>query len=173
MMKRESGFVLVTGMVFLVVLTIIVIYMLRGSIMQERMTGNSIDRQRALQAADAVLREAEDIVAAGGPPFDPFLIDGFSAYCASGLCKNLSKTSNLWNSISWSATSSLKLSLLNFHSSKVANPYYVIELVSPPGWTAAEGCAMATYRIVAKGVGKTGAEAVVQSYFQSRPKVCR
>lgn len=172
-MKKDSGFVLVTGVVFLVVLTILVIYMLRGSILQERMTGNAIDRQRALQAADAVLREAEDIVAKGGPPFDPFLIDSFSTTCVSGLCKNLSKTDSLWSSITWSLSTSLKLSLLNFHSSKVANPYYVIELVSPPGWTAAEGCSMATYRIVAKGVGKTGAEAVVQSYFQSRPKECR
>lgn len=172
-MKKESGFVLVTGVVFLVVLTILVIYMLRGSILQERMTANSIDRQRALQAADAVLREAEDSVVKGGPPFDPFLIDGFSNNCTSGFCKNLSKTQSLWTSISWSMTSSLKLSLLNFHSSKVENPYYVIELVSAPVWTAAEGCSMATYRIVARGVGKTGAEAVVQSYFQSRPKECR
>ena len=168
-MKKESGFVLVTGMVFLVVLTIIVIYMLRGSIMQERMTSNSIDRQRALQAADAVLREAEDLVSAGGVPFDPFVIDGFTTNCASGLCKNLSATQTPWNSVTWS---SVKDSVLGFHTSKVKKPTYVIELIVPPVNKPGVGCDAAVYRIVVKGIGSTGAEAVVQSYLQVTPKLC-
>jgi type IV pilus assembly protein PilX len=171
MMKKESGFVLVTGMVFLVVLTIIVIYMLRGSIMQERMTSNSIDRQRALQAADAVLREAEDLVSKSinNPPFDPFVIEGFTSNCASGLCKNLSTTTSPWTSVTWS---SVKDSLLGFNQSKVKTPSYVIELIVPPINKPGVGCDAAVYRIVAKGSGNTGADVVVQSYLQVTPKLC-
>lgn len=169
-MKRESGFVLVTGMVFLVVLTIIVIYMLRGSIMQERMTANSIDRQRALQAADAVLREAEDRVSAGGVPFDPFILEGFTATCESGLCTPLSAALSPW---SWtSATwSHVKSSSLVF-SSKVKTPSYMIELIVAPEYKPGVGCDAAIYRIVARGIGQMGADVVVQSYLQATPTKC-
>lgn len=171
-MKKESGFVLVTGMVFLAVLTIIVIYMLRGSIMQERMTANSIDRQRALQAADAVLREAEDRVAAGGVPFDPFVIERFSPNCTTmqGLCRKLSETASLWSSVSWSTANSVVLSGLTLN--KVNKPNYVIELIVPPENKPGVGCDAAIYRIVANGTGKMGAGVVLQSYMQITPAKC-
>lgn len=166
-MKKNAGFVLVTGMIFLVVITIIVVYLMRTSILEEKMARNSIDRERAVQAADAVLREAEILIAAGGPPYDPFLITGFSGACTSGLCKGL--TGNLWNSgaISWS---SVKTSSLSFN--KISKPNYVIELLTAPVWTPAEGCSIATYRIVVKGVGQFGAESIVQSHYRIRPKKC-
>jgi type IV pilus assembly protein PilX len=169
-MKKNAGFVLVSGMVFLLVITIIVIYLLRTSILEEKMVANSIDRQRAVQAADAVLREAESLVLAGGPPFDPFVLESFSSTCVSGLCKNQSKTTSPWTSISWSTVANLKVSSLSFY--KVASPYYVIEVVAPPSWTAAEGCGVVVYRIVAKGVGSIGAQTLVQSYFRTRPSKC-
>ncbi|MGE5470741.1 MAG: PilX N-terminal domain-containing pilus assembly protein [Bacteroidota bacterium] len=170
-MKKNNGFVLVTGMVFLLVITILVVYLMRTSILEEKMAANSIDRQRALQAADAVLREAEAVIAAGGPPFDPFNIDGFSATCASGLCKHLGKASP-WTAISWSTTANLKLSSMAFTTSKVVTPYYVIEMQTPSYNKPAVGCTEAIYRIIARGVGKIGAESVVQSNFKIAPDKC-
>jgi len=59
--KRGSqrGFVLVISLLFLVVLTILGLSIMGTSTLNERMTGYFIDRQIALQAAEAALRDAE------------------------------------------------------------------------------------------------------------------
>jgi Tfp pilus assembly protein PilX len=56
---KESGAVLYTGLIFLLVLSLIVLSMLRSGTLEERMAANARNRQVALQAAEAVLRDAE------------------------------------------------------------------------------------------------------------------
>jgi type IV pilus assembly protein PilX len=57
--QGENGSALVIGIVFLLVLTILGLVGMQGSILQERMTGNTRDRETAFRAAEAALREAE------------------------------------------------------------------------------------------------------------------
>lgn len=56
---REAGAVLVTGLIFLAVLTILGVTSARMSSLEERMTGNMRDRAVAMQAAELALRDAE------------------------------------------------------------------------------------------------------------------
>lgn len=59
----QSGAALVTGLIFLVILTLLGVTAMQTSTMEERMSGNARDRNIALQAAEAALRDAErDIV---------------------------------------------------------------------------------------------------------------
>ncbi|WP_153109020.1 pilus assembly PilX family protein [Propionivibrio limicola] len=62
---QQSGFVLISAMLFLVVLTILVISLMRTSILEERMISNTRDWNVAFQAAESALRDAEREIIAG------------------------------------------------------------------------------------------------------------
>ncbi len=64
--SRQSGAALITGLIFLVVLTMIGVTAARMSTLEERMSGNMRDRSIAMQAAELALRDAErDIMGSG------------------------------------------------------------------------------------------------------------
>jgi type IV pilus assembly protein PilX len=72
--RREmGGFVLITALIFLVVLSALTLMAMRKSIFEERMAGNDRDTVFAREAADLALRDAEHDIA--GLRFD-------GAYCA-------------------------------------------------------------------------------------------
>jgi type IV pilus assembly protein PilX len=58
-LRRQKGFVLITALIFLVILTLLGISSMQASTLQERMAGNLSDRNIALQAAELALRDAE------------------------------------------------------------------------------------------------------------------
>ena len=58
----ERGAALVISLIFLLVITIVAIAGTRSTTMQERMAGNTRDRNLAFQAAESGLREAEDFI---------------------------------------------------------------------------------------------------------------
>ena len=55
---RQRGFVLLVSLMLLVVLTILGISIISTNTMDEKMAGYFIDRQIALQASEAALRDA-------------------------------------------------------------------------------------------------------------------
>jgi type IV pilus assembly protein PilX len=61
--RRESGAILVTSMLLLLVLTVLAIAMMRMTGMQERMAGNTRDLGLAFQGAEAALRGGERYIA--------------------------------------------------------------------------------------------------------------
>jgi len=82
--QNEDGFVLITGMIFLVVLTLLVISLMRTSILEERMIGVSRDWNVAFQAAESALRDAEREIRTGTRIVGQ---TGFATGCSSaGLC---------------------------------------------------------------------------------------
>lgn len=56
---HQSGAALITGLIFMVVLTMIGVTAARMSTLEERMSGNMRDRSIAMQAAELALRDAE------------------------------------------------------------------------------------------------------------------
>ena len=87
--KQHSGAALITGLIFLVVLTMIGVTAARMSTLEERMSGNMRDRSNAMQAAEMALRDAErDIQGSGTSPRNPGIsgISGFNTTCTNGLC---------------------------------------------------------------------------------------
>ncbi|MDP2882396.1 MAG: PilX N-terminal domain-containing pilus assembly protein [Azonexus sp.] len=57
LMSRENGFALIISMLLLLVLTILVVNAARNTSLSEKMAGNYMDRTRAQQAAEQVLRQ--------------------------------------------------------------------------------------------------------------------
>lgn len=171
--RREQGAVLVTGLIFLVVLTLLGVAAMSINAMEERMAGNSRDLNIAFQAAESGLRDAElDILKNISPA------SGFDASCTNGLCLLPSSSTPLAQSINWSDTSitreygaytgAVSLALVG------AQPRYIIELLSTlpvsPGQSIGTGIKPASngvvYRISALGVGgRSESRVILQSLF--------
>lgn len=83
--------VMILGLVLLLIITLIGITALTGSTLEERMAGNSRDVNIALQAAEAVLRDAEADVMANITPES-----SFTSTCSSGLCALRTDSTPWW-----------------------------------------------------------------------------
>lgn len=57
--RPEQGFVLVTGLLFLVIVTLLGLALFRSSGLMERVSANTRDKQRAFETAQAALQYAE------------------------------------------------------------------------------------------------------------------
>jgi type IV pilus assembly protein PilX len=62
--RRQGGVALLVALVLLVVATIIGLAASRGTMLQERMSGNTFDRSLAFQRAESALRAAEAAISA-------------------------------------------------------------------------------------------------------------
>jgi type IV pilus assembly protein PilX len=67
--ESSRGIALIIGLVILAVLSMIGVAAFSITTQEERMAGNSRDRMRAFEAAEAALRSCEDAVKAAGPTF--------------------------------------------------------------------------------------------------------
>lgn len=61
-LNPQRGSVLITGLIFLVILTLIGLSAMQVTSMEERMASNSKDMNLALQAAEAALRDCESLM---------------------------------------------------------------------------------------------------------------
>lgn len=78
--RRQRGAALLTGLIFMVILTLLGITAARMAGLEERMSGNMRDRSLAMQAAEMALRDAErDIRGVGTTPRVP-PIDGIGSF---------------------------------------------------------------------------------------------
>jgi len=138
--RKQQGAALITSLMFLVVMTLLVISAMSGNIMEERMAGNSRDRNVAFQAAEAALRDAmRDIQSAriSGNT-------GFDASCTNGLCLPQTDGTPIWvdlrSNTAWTNGSSGTPSVAYGSqtgaatlSGVAAQPRYVIEVLETSG----------------------------------------
>ncbi len=103
--RQARGFSLIVILLMMVALAMLGLGAMNSSIIQERMVGNARDRQVALQAAEAAIRDAEIDIEVN---LDAAV--GFVVGCANGLCISPSDSSDspvsapLWQTINWDAT---------------------------------------------------------------------
>lgn len=57
--RRQHGVALISSLLILVVVTLMAVSMYRGFGLQEKIAGNTLEKQRSLQAADSALRYGE------------------------------------------------------------------------------------------------------------------
>lgn len=179
MKARQSGVALVTGLIFMVVLTIIVISALRSATLEERMAANARNRQVALQSAEAVLRDAEisitgDVAAgvAAAAPFDPFTPALFKADCTGGYCnKPVAGAAPRWKDEGiWDAANSREGTTAIDGVS--AAPRYIVEIVNTPILMPGQACPKVLYRITARGQGQDNSTVFVQTMVRHMPANC-
>ena len=104
--RRQRGAALLTGLIFMVILTLLGITAARMAGLEERMSGNMRDRSLAMQAAEMALRDAERDIRgpAAGSTRSPAIsgISNFAAACTNGLCYNGPKGNA--NGVDWTLT---------------------------------------------------------------------
>ncbi len=149
---RQSGAALISGLIFLVVLTMIGITSARMSTLEERMSGNMRDRSIAMQAAELALRDAErDILTSGRISG----ISNFHANCPNGLCYpgNAGYANPIWTTVSMTVAPSVQYSAYTAAQDipgVSAQPRYLIEGIPKPQ----NGGSMTTfYRITVRAQG--------------------
>lgn len=173
--NSQSGAALITGLIFLVVLTLISISAIKSTSLEERMAGNARDQDVAFQGAEAGVRDAMNLLGTSPPA-----ASGFVAGCAAGLCEN-DPTTPVWTTITanndWDNTTFTReyddggtpLAMV------ATKPHYIIELITgtsaPTGESASvgggsSGTTTTSYRITARGWGLTNqTQATVQATF--------
>lgn len=102
-----QGFSLIAILLMMVAMAMLALGAMNSSIVQERMVGNARDRQVALQAAEAAIRDAEIDI-----ELNLNAAVGFAVGCNTGLCIAPSDTADnplskpLWQDINWETTRS-------------------------------------------------------------------
>lgn len=172
---REAGFSLLTILMMMVVLVSLAMAGMNSSLVQERMAGNARDRNLALQAAEAALRDAEaDVEANLG------IDSAFVASCTGGLCRPPSMTSAsptsrpLWQTIDWGASAGKTRAYGSVTGATAlpgvaSQPRYFIEQLPPLPPPAGQSASLAqsvddapqAFRITARGVGVRASTVVV------------
>ncbi|HBZ29300.1 MAG TPA: hypothetical protein DEO56_01675 [Nitrosomonas nitrosa] len=160
LISRQRGVVLVTGLIFLVILTLLGVTAMQTTILEERMAGNLRDENLAFQAAEAALREGELFLEQITLP----VFDG-----SNGLYrydpKNPDNPSSAPNPITWSGWSTSGRTINVTIQGVASQPRYIIEQldsISIAGGSAQQSAQSLTstmFRITARGVG--GSETAV------------
>lgn len=183
--RSQRGLSLVTTLLFMVAALMLGVSVLSVNVMQERVIGNTKDRDLAFQAAEAALRDAERDIAV-----NIFPETSFTASCTFGLCTPPSQRATPLSvpvhdpstGFAWSDNEVRRYGQYTGTGSfpglpAGAQPRYVIERVgslgTPPGESAAIGVAPSAagigYRITARAVGARPETVVIlQSMYSTR-----
>src|SRR4030067_2933437 len=86
--SRQHGVALITGLIFLVILTLLGITAARMAGLEERMSGNMRDSSLAVQAAEMALRDAERDIRNPNDRVDTAAMSVNAATCTGGVCYN-------------------------------------------------------------------------------------
>jgi type IV pilus assembly protein PilX len=175
---RERGYILVTGLLFLVVLTLLGIALFRATGLMERISANTRDKERSFEAAQSALQYAEWWIAAGnggsGGPCTAGLVNG-NTYANVNVCSNALATpaatpwANGYTYVPTNLTVVAGGGMVGGSSKDVnysaAPTFYIERLGTPDGKTQ-------LYQVTAAGFGGiTNTTTVVRSTYQVTPAV--
>ena len=165
---RQNGAVLIVAMIFVVIMTAIVLSVMRGATLEERMASNSSNNQRALQAAESAVRYAEATLFTAAP-LDPFDRSKFVADCSGGgYCA--AQSTPRWASHTWSTSNTTASLPGDYQISGVSSqPRFIIELVGQEGGQNQKLCPKLILKITGRGVGADGSEDFVETMYRYRP----
>lgn len=173
-LRRQRGVVLIVALILLLVLTMIGVGVTQSTSLEERMAGNTRDKDLAFQAAEAGLRGGEDgLLQAIYTDFNN----------TKGQYQNDPTQAPIWTTVSWTdptqviAYAGTPLSMATNTGSQALpqQPVFIVEQM-PPVPTSGQNLGATEYgdtptilmfRITALGTGgDTNAQAMLQSVFQ-------
>lgn len=174
-LKNEVGVVLITGLVFLTILTLIVLSALKQSLLEERLVSNAYNQTLLLQASEALLQEIEATVF-NAAPFDPYQGKEFSANCTNGYCNSPSVASAIrWkDNNTWENTNSRTFTNTKFFQNVSDTPRYIVEILNAPNKAGSfqNICNSGIARITIRATNNNGSEVYYQSVNRFQPKDC-
>lgn len=143
--NKEKGFILIISLILLITVTILVVNSMRNTIMNEKMAGNYMDRNRAYQAAEQALRQGSA------------LLQTNSDSCLEG-CTNTSATGNAVSGVgpialampdSWSDTDS---KIIDLGTGQLTTGKFLINQL-PDAMRPLDKLACKAYSIMGEGKG--------------------
>lgn len=153
---RQTGMALITGLIFMVVLTLLALAAMRTTTLEERMSGNARDRDMAFQSAEAALRAGELVLQGASLPAFA-LGTAYTPRIATGTQTIYWQNTHPWSTQSVAAWQPAGTS---------AAPRYVIEDLGASSCAGGSlvigptaGCGM--YRVTARGVGRSATTMVI------------
>ncbi|MEO1767976.1 pilus assembly PilX family protein [Thiobacter aerophilum] len=160
MNSSQQGSSLIMALLFIVAIGVLTMAALNTTTIQERIVGNSRDRNLAFQAAEAALRDAERDIDA-----NVNVATVFSSTCANGLCTYSTTGVPQFATIDWTNAAVTRTYGAFTGATALANvtqqPRYIIEKLPPPPAVVGESVALgikpqanrSAYRITALGYG--------------------
>lgn len=174
---NQHGAVLITGLIFMVVLTLLAVASMRNTGLEEKMAANAQNQNMAFQAAEAALREGLSQVYSGTITSTSGFTPGCTTVAPKGLCMPSTTGTPIWEQKPW-GTALPAITVAPFSGTPLQNvanpPQYIIELLPSVPCT---GCSIVTgrapeagkstaFRVTARGWGQTlEAQATVQATF--------
>ncbi len=167
---RQGGMALISGLLLLVVVTLLAVSMFRGYGMEEKIAGNTREKQRALNAAESAQQYAEWWLSSNTPPAAA-VCNGFVPANVGQVCSNLQVD---FTQLPWAAgvtytpfTAAGNIIATNAPAAGTyaGTPVFYVTDLGPPAAGAGE-----IYQIDAVGWGgSTNAVAVVESTYLVLP----
>ena len=166
---RQSGTALVVAMLFLVILGMLGVTTMTATTLEERMAGNTRDRDVAMQAAEAALRDAErDLTAPPGGRTVTVVM--FVPACTGALCTEGAPVLTNIGDTSKSAFLGQFTGELAMMQGPAVQPRYIVELLNtlpPQVPVPPAGQQVRDFRITAKGFGRnTDTVVILQTVFR-------
>lgn len=158
----QKGAVLIVSLIILVVMTVIGLAGMEITSLEEKMAGNTRDRNIAFQAAEATLRDGESYLEG------LVLLPAFNGSTA-GL---YARDSDLWETVNWTSSSAVRTYSGQGFDKLVDPPAFIIESLESASSDDSLELGGASdskryYRITARSAGQTDtAEVVLQSVYK-------
>lgn len=152
-LSHQRGVTLIVALVFLAILMLLGVTVAQTSSMEERMAGNTRDRDLALQSAETALMAADIAMKALPKDAAGSITTAFDGSTAGYVTYNPANASDAayWNAYDWeNASQSADTEL----SQVVEQPRYVIEKLPDAATTQ-------RFRVTARGVGASASTVVI------------
>ncbi|MHB8785499.1 MAG: pilus assembly PilX family protein [Thauera sp.] len=140
--RREAGIALVTGLILLIVVTLIGLSGARNSTLQERLASNTLDRSLAFHAAEAALRAAEAAISA-----DSSIGQACTPPAQACTVVNAFQDGTNWTSVAGT---------FKVNSSVATTPQYHIQNLGPGGGSSNLGAGQSANTAQYGGTGGSG-----------------
>ena len=169
--RSQHGAALAVVLILLLLMTLLGLASLRGTLLEERMGANLLDRSLAFQSAEAALRDAEAVLAAIPPATLPTRAFP-AAGCVGGLCATpipAVGTLDRWLDpafVGW------RNAVVNVGTAAIPPQFFIEDLGKAPNFAGClrmtpipPGCESERFRVVARSVAADRAQVILQSNF--------
>ena len=179
-LERQQGAALITGLILLIVMTLIAVTGMQTTTLEEKMAGNMRNQDLAFQASEAGLRDGEALLS-------PANISDRPETCSSAPCNCTTSSCNVWEQNlydatdfgqqieSWWTTNGQELGTSGTQdlAEVKEDPRYIIQELEfkPDSFVRGTGLPQGRhyYRITARGKGGTDTSvAIVESTYTRR-----
>lgn len=166
--SQQRGAALIVSLIILLLMTLIGVFAMRGSVMEEKMANNQRDRELAHQSAEIALRDAERFISSLIVRPDPTVSganNNVYTLNSSDLDPDTGNAQPWWqerNAVWWNNNANTVASVLP--GNVAAAPRYVIEEIGLKTFDEVEGRpkpGIYYYRITARGTGGSAVSRVL------------